>query len=538
MGFNTNILRYNMMRDFVGGFASNTYFVFGSSLDTAPTLIDSTASSRIFLEKTIFGKKISGENSDVYYMISRNLWQSGTVYDQYDDAADMSLLNYYVVIDPVSESGDYDVFKCISNNYGAVSTEKPQYNQDIELNHYVLYTADGYAWKYMYSVTSDDVTAYGTTSLFPVIPDSIVEADAVRGINNIVVENPLDNYGYVSQSGTIESVNSVSTTEGYYIIYVHVDSFNPIRGYYNGYTFYTTSSNGVVSRKYIIRDSGLRSGDQQPYVSVEGYTIGDITNPTSTTWNYSILPSVEIIGDGTGASAIANMTDSRITSITMLNPGQGYTRALARITKPTFGFNPEDSQSGDVTCVLRVVISPLGGHGSDPVMELISRNVLISAQFTVADGSTIPTTNSYSKIGIVKNPSFSTSNVSIFDNRILVELASTDQISVGDVATQPETDFSGIVHQVDSINNYVYLTEFNGPYFDQSESSDFYLSNMVSLDSSYPLTTPSGRVEIVTDGVTYPVYQQATGDVIYMSNFDPIQRDDNLSEQFKFIIAF
>lgn len=541
MGFSTNILHYNMIKDFVDSFSSNEYFVFGSSLGNGSTSVNSEYSARLFLEKAIFGKKI--QTNDVRFLIRRSIWQSNVVYTQYDDAIDLHTANFFVVIDPGTESGDYDVFKCLSNNYGAVSVEKPQFSEDLSLQNYILNTADGYVWKYMYSVPNAEVRQYGTSTLFPVIPNQSVIADAKQGIDHIVVENPLNNFGYETHSGTIESLNSIDTTEGYRTIFLNAAGFNQIRGYYDNYTFYTTSSDGVTSRKYTIRDSGIRTTDQRPFVSVEDYNVGDIVNASSTVWSYTILPTVEIIGDGTGASAIPILSNSRITSVRILNAGQGYTRSLARIVKPTFGFNPESVESGDVTCRLRVIHGPSdiytvpGGHGSNAASELDSRHVVVTAQFNSADGSVIPTSNSYSKVGLVKNPLFN-SSVSLFDNRIKVELASVAQLTVGDVVTQSTTNFRGVIHTIDSINNFVYVTEFNGPYYDQSENTTFFISNITHLDPTQPLTTPIGRVEIVTDGVTYPVYQRNTGEVLYMSDFDPIQRDDNLAEQFKFIIAF
>lgn len=542
MGFRTSTLRFSIMRQGAAGFAVNNFFVFGSSLANSTTSINSESSSRIFLEKTIFGKKV--DPNDVKFLIRRTLWQSGTVYTQYDDTTDLEGANFFAIVDPGTESGNFDVFKCLSNNYGVPSTEKPIYSEDLALQNYILYTADGYVWKYMYSASSSEVSTYGTPNLFPVFPNANVMADSKQSLDVILVENPQTNSGYETQSGTVESLNSADTTEGYRTIFLNAAGFNQIRGYYNGYTFYTTSSNGVTSRKYTIRDSGLRTTDLRPYVSVEGYVVGDITNVSSTVWSYKILPSVEIIGDGTGASAIPNIVNGRITSIQMLTTGQGYTRALARITKPTFGFNPENAESGDVTCMLRAIVGPSnlftepGGHGSNPAHELDSSHIMVTSRFTKEDGSVIPTTNSYSKIGLVRDPIFSESGVTLFDNRIRVELASVAQLKIGDVVTQPSTNFRAVIHEIDVINSYVNLTEFNGPYIDQTETPTFYMSNLVPLDPEQPLTTPIGRVEIVTDGVLYPSYQQASGEVLYLSDFDPINRNDNLSEQFKFIIAF
>lgn len=542
MGLSTNILYFNIMKNFVDSVGANNFYIFASSLDGSSPSINTEYSSRLFLEKSVFGKRIVP--TDIRYLIRRVTWQSGTVYSQYDDTIDTSSDNFFVVVDPGSEVGDHSVFKCISNNYGAISTEQPTYTESISLQNYTLNTADGYVWKYMFSIPNDDLAKYGSETLAPVILNTAVINDAKQGIDNIIIENPIDNFGYETQTGNIDSVSSSGTIEGHRPIYLSTTSFNQIRGYYNGYTFYTTSPNGVISRKYTIRDSGINASDLKPYVSVEGYVSGDITNTSSSIWAYSILPSVDIIGDGTGASAIPVVSNGRITRIQMLATGQDYTRALARITKPVFGFNPDIPESGDVTCKLRAILGPSdiytvpGGHGSSPALELGSRYIAVTSEFNVVDGSVIPTTNKYSKVGLVRNPLFTESGVTLFDNRIRLELSSVAGLSVGGTVSQSTTNFSGTIHSIDSINKYIYITEFNGPYIDQSETSTFFISNTVDIDDSQPLTTPIGRIEIVADSVVYPVYLQNSGEVVYMSDFDPIERSPDLSEQFKFIIAF
>lgn len=48
--------------------------------------------------------------------------------------------------------------------------------------------------------------------------------------------------------------------------------------------------------------------------------------------NYSSIPSISIIGDGSGATAVAKVAAGRITGITVTNAGQNYTRATVVIS--------------------------------------------------------------------------------------------------------------------------------------------------------------------------------------------------------------
>lgn len=540
MGISTTALRYSIMNDFIDSFDTSSYYVIGSNINSSTVSTNTERSAREFLEKAIFGKKVA--LSDVRFMVNRYIWQPNKVYTQYDDSLEFADSEFFVIVEPETEAGDYRVFKCISNNYGAVSVDKPVYNINLNVQNYKLQTADGYIWKYMYSVSSTDAQFFGTATLFPVIPDQNVISDSKLGIDNITVENPSQNFGYESQSGIVFSVRSVEEYAGARTIFLTSIGFNQIRGYYSGYTFFTTSSNGVTSRKYTIVDSGVSTTDQRPYVIVSGYVENDITDPSVTTWTFSITPAVEIVGNGTGASALAVVVDGRITSVRMLATGQNYTRAIARIRPPNFGFNPG---AGDVSCKLRAVLSPSSvyiepsGHGGNPAYELNSKHVLITAQFDSGDSATIPTSNTYSKVGLVRDPVFSSNTTpELFDARLQVEVSSAAQIFPGDVVSQTSTNFQGIVHSVDNINNIIYITEFFGPYSDQSETTSFFLSNITPLDDEQPLTTPAGRVEIVNNGVTYPSYTFNTGEVLYLSDFSPIERQSTLSEQYKFIISF
>jgi len=48
-------------------------------------------------------------------------------------------------------------------------------------------------------------------------------------------------------------------------------------------------------------------------------------------YNYTSTPAIEIVGDGTGATAVANIVNGKLSSIEVLTPGIGYTAAAIRI---------------------------------------------------------------------------------------------------------------------------------------------------------------------------------------------------------------
>jgi hypothetical protein len=120
---------------------------------------------------TIAAKKI--QSSDITNGIRRNNWTTGTVYEMYDHTdVDMSVSTkkFHVITE------DYNIYKCLSNNYGSASTVKPTGTGTTEIS-----LADGYIWKYMYTVTTSDALKFVTNDYIPVKTDSTVAAAAIDG---------------------------------------------------------------------------------------------------------------------------------------------------------------------------------------------------------------------------------------------------------------------------------------------------------------------------------------------------------------------
>lgn len=116
------------------------------------------------------------QSSDVVHVVDRYDWTTGTVYDMYDDI-DTNLLDddFYVMTD------EYNVYKCLYNNNGGSSTTKPTGTSTTPFT-----TADGYIWKYMYTITTSDALKFLTNEYMPVRTNSTVQAAAVSGGIHVV----------------------------------------------------------------------------------------------------------------------------------------------------------------------------------------------------------------------------------------------------------------------------------------------------------------------------------------------------------------
>jgi hypothetical protein len=88
-----------------------SYYIVGSSVDKTNSISNTQFEKREFQRRVIFGNKVTDEN--IRYMFHKNTWAINTVYDDFDDTQDISLLNNTVTI--ASSSGDYEVYKCIEN---------------------------------------------------------------------------------------------------------------------------------------------------------------------------------------------------------------------------------------------------------------------------------------------------------------------------------------------------------------------------------------------------------------------------------------
>ena len=144
--------------------ASNTvmYFYVGGPTSftddlNPPTPSSTTANVEFTPWRDMIGVK-RVQASDVSHVIPRYDWASGTVYSQYDDKlTNINTDEFYVVTD------EFNVYKCLFNNGGAASTTKPTGTSTSPIT-----TADGYVWKFMFSITTADALKFLTTNYIPV----------------------------------------------------------------------------------------------------------------------------------------------------------------------------------------------------------------------------------------------------------------------------------------------------------------------------------------------------------------------------------
>ena len=376
---------YNPIRDL----ANSQYYVFTARHTPLVTSYPQTITDSVneteyqIFEELIFGKLVT--TNDVKQMVDRYDWVSGTVYTAYDDAdANLYTKNFFTVS---YENGAYHVFKCIQNAGGIASTSQPKLSETAADDESYM-TADGYFWKYMYSVDSTTFSKFATTAYIPIVVNTSVNEFSTNGsINSILVTSGGNNYVSFS-SGFFTNISI-----GGNILIHGISNGSANTGFYTGSAVYIASGTGAGQVRSII-DYNVIANSYQITVDSAFTPQPDLTSA------YQIAPKVNVLGDGYGAKAISIVNGiNAIDRVEVISGGYDYTYANVNITGNT----------GTVltnSAVARAIISPRGGHGSNILSELNANKVGISVTFANSESNTISITNDYSTIGILKDPLF------------------------------------------------------------------------------------------------------------------------------------
>lgn len=543
----TTKLKSDTTRMFMTDIQNNDFYVFISSVttDTRKTATNAQYSKNEFLENTVFGKKVLG--SDTKFMIKYNPWQKDAVYVQYDDRIDLEGEKFYAVVGPNdNDTGDYRVFKCLYNNNGGKSIAPPNWNAYTTDQIYA--TADKYVWKFMYAIESNEFEAYNAVGYIPlpaefdINPDPNANSAAIiygSELSDIFIENPVDNNGYPSLSGFLTAAPSNSG-----VITIRPrgnQTLNQIQNYYSGMSIYTTNSDGV---------SHIYKIDTYTFDTTSGYgKVRVVGTPRADGVEFnaecSIIPTVELQGDGSGCIAKSEVVNGQITNIIILNPGSGYTNLTASVKDPEFDFAPEDPNSVDVRVELRPILSPMGGHGYNLIDELYCSHILLYGYITEADNNQIGTESSYSNIGVVKNPEFVSASANtantpdVFDNRIKIITDDIIYAIEGDVVKQLNASnkitFTGKIHEVEDTANTAYISNYMGPFANQA-------NNDISFDPTAAIVNSTGQRIIINspqaNNTIESDYIQRSGQVYFMEDFVPLVRTRTSREEYKLVLEF
>jgi KaiC/GvpD/RAD55 family RecA-like ATPase len=427
----TNNFSIQNATDFVSNYTNNYYLLIGrpqnwAAEPTPDSPVNLPNEDYIYWTDSIAAKRIV--SSDLKQVVKRNDYTTGVVYTQYDQRnANLLSTNFYVLTNQ-----EFNVYKCISNNFGAASTVKPTGRSTS-----VFQAADGYRWKYMYSLTDADLLKFLTRDYMAInINEDVVDTAVPGTIDNIVIQN---------------------------------------------------------------------QGN-----------------------NYSTAVQVRIVGNGSGAT-VANISQNASNSITQIsidpvNIGTGYKFANV-IIADTLGGN----------AVAYTVISPNGGHGSDPYYELGAKYVMINNRLDYAEGGgDFPVVNDYRRISVVKNPiSVSTGNVAT-----QVTLDSTLRLNLQNVTGTFSLD-ENIIGATTRANAFVVSANVVGTNvaIRYITPENLYTGNTTFTVGEIVTGNTSSATGIIASIVNREI-QHNTGKVLYVENRSKITRQSDQAENIHIVIEF
>lgn len=501
-------------------FLRNNYYYFlgrtypWNEADTPPTELGNSYSDQMLVKTdSLFFKKINP--TDVSLMINRYDWESGTVYDKWDDRVDMIDKPFFVVAYD-SITSKYNVYKCLDNNLDSESTVKPTGTSET-----VLECADGYIWKFMYCITESMMEAFASVTKIPVFISMTSHFYNKGSISDIVI---LD-----GGSGYTEADVIVITGDGHDAIATPVIDNGSIIGITmnstgSGYTYATakvySETGSSCSLRVVLNTSSYNTEQaivEQTVVYGAIYCINIVEGGTY----YSNNTTVTISGDGHNATATLTIQNGRITKVTMTNYGYGYTYANIIVTDPQEDLRPGNA----VDFSGYVIIPPDGGHGRNAIRELMGTEIVVSSGIPLM---TFSNANDFRQYGIIKNPTNITSgkfsDISQELNAYTVLLNTIAGLSADMVLTSNSTTDTTSKYRVVFVNDV----------------TKEVILKQLSKNSLNPsaLISSVGLSYYVKSISTYPVIDKYSGDLLYVANHSPFATVSSQNITLKTLIKF
>jgi hypothetical protein len=265
------------------------------------------------------------------------------------------------------------------------------------------------------------------------------------------------------------------------------------------------------------------SNTPNPLITSAGAGSLDVINVLDGGFNYdtsNAIVTVTVTGDGTGATAVANVSGGQIADIIVTSPGSNYTFANVAIT----------SELG-TGAVAIAPTSPVGGHGFDPIGELGCSHIMFTAEFNGTEGGLIPTDIDFHQLGLIINPTTRSltpnpANGAIYSTTTDFLVAPgfgayTNDEVVFQGATVETATFTGKVLSFNATTNVIRVLNIvgtpilNAPVFGDTSSTTRTLMTF-----------------------TPPNFTIFSGYLSFVENRSGVQRSPDGIEQFKFVLGY
>jgi hypothetical protein len=535
-----------------------------------------------YWDQMIAAKKVTP--ADVKHVITRTNWESNTAYTAYTHTNPEQLSNSFYVT-----TEDLNIYKCLQNNLSnGTSTIQPTGTGSA-----VIEIVDGYKWKYMYTVTSQDTLKFVTTEYIPVQKsiDSrqiAVEDATIDGQIDIINKTANGDFKVEFSAGP---KNSVGDDQDFIVGEI---LYGQTSNQYGSLVSYVSAANNLTY--------GINTGNTK-FVSGE-IVLGQTSNsratistePTSTykfdTGFFASVTNSTVMQLSSGANTSADDLYVNSTVFVVNNAGQGeqttitqYDALLQRITvSPAFTVTPNTVSGYEVTPSITVngdgtgfkgrargnathgvteivvtaqgsnftiaestiiantvhgtganstvIIGPVGGHGKNAIEELGGNRILIDTRISGNESGRFTTSNDFRQVGLLRDPLQSANNLAFFTDSLSDQ---STTLSVGGVAGsfQPDEKIYTGTSLENSTANGVVVDFLNNNTLRINEVKGSFVDSTVVTGAN-----SSSTGTISANGISQPGMKPYSGDVLYIENRAKITRLQNQVEDFKIVLEF
>jgi hypothetical protein len=382
---------------------------------TAPTPVNVPYQDTLYWADTVALKRIVP--NDFKQVVLRKNWSAGIVYSQYDNSSSTLYgSNFYVL------TQDNNVYKCISNNFGAASSIKPT---GTAIN--VITTSDGYQWKYLYSLSDTDLLKFLTGDFMPVNLNYDITSTAIKGtLDNAVVVNSGNSYTTNSNitvsvlgDGSGATVGSILTTGANTIDRIILDTSGSNYTYAN--LVIHGGGGGNATARAIVSPINGHGSDVLTELGARYVMINTRLNYAEGGGDFPVVNDYRRIG--IVKNPISNAT-SRIATETTLDA-----TITLNVSNVTGTFSLDEYISGDNTNSNAFIVSANANVSSGNVtiryitpIELFAGNIIFSAGETIrgANSLAVGTISKITPAEVKKN----TGQILYVENRAKITRAS------------------------------------------------------------------------------------------------------------------
>jgi len=486
------------------GFARNTQWDRpGISNGVVPNPIDNLNYLAQYKDTLLFGKRITSSN--VRRVIRRIDWSRGTRYDMYRHDYSVNNLspvskrsrlydsNYYVM------NSDYRVYICIKNGSSGTNPTGNQSQEEpvsTDLEPAQAGTGeDGYLWKYLFTVSPNDIIKFDSTEYIT-----------------------LPNDWYTSQDSQIVAVrnNGNSNTSFNQIKTVYIE--NPGKGYISGDV--PILGDGTGATAFIETNNSGEITDVLETNGGSGYTygivdLGSLQPANSIPFPAKLIPIIPpSYGHGydlykeLGADRI--MIYARFDSSTRNFPIDTKFCQVGILKDPT-KFTSQDSFKEDNFSGLYAIKFDDGQSGVNDELPIIGEEI------------TQVYNNGNVAVGYVASYDSKTRVLKYFKDRSLFYGPTYDQ-----------TDYIGITS---SANSSINFSNTGGSVIGRESSFSGQISNFSGITTSVNNEIINLGV-VFNNGVANPQINKKSGEIIYVDNRPLVTRNIRQKEDVKIILEF